>query len=87
MYTDIEILEDRNPDHNGACALHRALKTAPTPTARRKMADSLAMLKEKEGITWERKLLKVKNLRSAAEIGLVRTDRQTDYDNSRVHAR
>ena len=56
MHTVIEILKDRTPDHIGARALHRALKTAPTSTARRKMADRLAMLTEKEGITRERKL-------------------------------
>ena len=55
MHTFIEILEDRTPDHIGACAFDQALKTTPTFTVRHKMAEGLAMLKEKEGIRPERK--------------------------------
>ena len=38
-------------DHITACALHRALNTAPTSTARHKMAACFPMLKETEDVS------------------------------------
>ena len=65
MHTVIEILEDCTPDHIGACAVHRALKTALTSTARCEMADRLVMQKEKQGIMWERNLFsKIRQLKT-----------------------